>query len=235
MFDKVRQTIDKVDTNGAAPLCALLERLHKENWFSKHQDTFHAVTRDIHHSCSGIKAGFVHVMQLVDYVVTDEQRKLLMTPIGDKVNPRVYSSLYSDIRQQCMAKMCEFEGDDYLLRKAGESKTPGQKHSSTVSALASRIKKYKNIINQTCGTVPLQIHRRDYTALVERSVLEAKAKKGTPEGNHSILKMFGQPSQADHVGSKRKLEDTDDFDYLDNNYLDNDTDRDLSNLRRRID
>jgi len=127
---------------------------------------------------------FYMFLELLDYVMTREQRTVLVKPAKDTPEKdRV--ALYRSLETQMMNKLYEFEGTTAELEKAAKRK--GKKPMPTLSGVARRIKEYKKKIHGNKEDGKWSQH-----ALCERDQIRGP---GTPKNNRSVARMLQQQRQ----------------------------------------
>ena len=145
--------------------------------------------RFIPNSCIGVKYVMDHIPQLVDYVATQDDRKMLGAPFNANGN---WADRYETLVTAMMDKMWEFEGKDPAFERKHQKQTPGRGCTATVAALADRLKKYKKevILGISDKSHPLWLSRPDLAKveLCERNEIPEPGKP--PKGCQKIAKFF---------------------------------------------
>lgn len=122
---------------------------------------------------------FYMFLELLDYILTPEQRTVLVLPAKDTPE-KERVTLYRLLESAMMNKLYEFEGTTAELERV--AKRRGKKPMPTLSGVARRIKEYKKKIHGNSEDGKWSQH-----ALCEPDQIRGN---GTPKNNRSIAKMF---------------------------------------------
>lgn len=189
------------NNNKGITVSVILRNLHENNFLShcSMEDPIHQLP-DLNSKVFHDKGCCKNCMELVDYVITTEEKKILIShhTVTDNITKE---KLYSDLQRRILKKMDEFEGnDDMIVSKNGKKKAPGPTKSGAYMGLGQRVRRYKKYIRTMAANSNLPSFNNENNlngasskdmpvALCERTQIP---QAGTPEGNHSVRKYFSK-------------------------------------------
>jgi len=138
---------------------------------------------------------FKQVMDLVDFTISDEDRRILTQPFAS-MPEKEWMKFLEKVDGLCLDQMWRFEKlDPETQRKMQRTKT-GRKQSSNFIGLGDRVKKYKQeyMNGLTAGSEKPKDAVK--CPLVPPEMVQGP---GTPKGNHSIYKFYKKKSQQSTV------------------------------------
>ena len=183
-------------------------RLNRENGNLLFQGglPFHDEHRPIHPSCMKNKSAQRYACEMIELVITPQERTELGKPPGPKHPTKEDMAFYDSITRRVMDRLLEFEDKDPEVERQTKTKRPGRDCTSTVLAIGKRVKKYKNIVKAArpdlMETSKKVSRSFDPTPLIP-GCREGGLPVGTPKGNRSILKMFAKPDNGDEPPRKK--------------------------------
>ena len=142
-----------------------------------------------------------YACEMIELVITAEERKELGKPPGPKHPTKEDMAFYDSITSRVMDRLLEFEDKDPEVERQTKTKRPGRDCTSTVLAIGKRVKKYKNIVKAArpdlMETSKKVSRSFDPTPLIP-GCREGGLQVGTPKNNKSIKKMFARKATDDN-------------------------------------
>ena len=139
-------------------------------------------------------------MELLDVSISPMDKAFLKGTFRPVSNPTRYDE---SCREAC-DHLLRLEGKDPQVESQMQARRPGKKLKSTINALSRQVSNLKKNVRSHCPELPKSKTRHDDAPLLEPS--QCVREIGTPNGNHSIAKMFRVSKDEDGV-SKDKDED----------------------------
>jgi hypothetical protein len=166
-------------------------------------------------------------MEVVERVITREQRNFLLDPIPVNLSS-AHKNMYNEITRLCQDQIWIWEGKDPKAQR--QYNKPGQHHRSRMNSMGKRVKAYKKEIAAVCPELgKTGPHKMDLTPLIDRDELERfkaqAALAAAPPGVPPIVTFF--PPAGTFVArasakKKRKANEDKEADNNDNGFCEQD-------------